>query len=76
MVRKIDELGRVGIPKAAREALKLSPGTPLFVTRDEKKEQIVLAKQEITCAICGERADLLEKNGIVLCRKCLQNICK
>lgn len=76
MIRKIDELGRIGIPKAAREALRLSAGTHLSITWDEQKEQIILKKQTVTCIVCGNHSDLVEKSGIVLCNKCLQNICK
>lgn len=42
IVRRIDELGRIVIPKEVRRALKIKEGDPLEIFRDNDK--LVLAK--------------------------------
>lgn len=42
IVRRIDELGRVVIPKEIRRAMKIKDGDPLEIFRD--KDKLVLAK--------------------------------
>lgn len=76
MIRKIDELGRIGIPKEARKALKLSAGSCLEISWDVRKGQIVLQREPSVCVICGGITELVEKNEICICQKCLQALCK
>lgn len=76
MIRKIDELGRIGIPKEVRTALKLSPGSCLEISWDVRKGQIVLQRESSSCFICGGITELVEKNEICICQKCLQMFCK
>jgi len=42
IVRRVDELGRVVIPKEVRRAMKIKDGDPLEIFRD--KDKLVLAK--------------------------------
>lgn len=75
MIRKIDELGRIGIPKTAREALKLSSDTPLAIDWSVEKGQITLKKIEPSCSICGGGKNLINRNQILLCQSCFEKIC-
>ena len=76
MIRKIDDLGRIGIPKEARQALKLSAGSPLSISWNSEKKQIILQKDPASCVICGTTKELIEKNDITICQNCLQTLCK
>ncbi|MCU5376123.1 AbrB/MazE/SpoVT family DNA-binding domain-containing protein [Bacillus cereus] len=55
IVRKIDELGRVVIPKELRRTLGLHEGTELEIYVDGKN--VVLAKHEKVCVVTGEASD-------------------
>lgn len=51
IVRKVDELGRVVIPKELRRTLGIAESDPLEVFVDG--EQIILRKYRPGCFICG-----------------------
>lgn len=70
--RKIDELGRVVIPRDYREALSLTPQTPL--TMDLVGDTIVIKKRTLTCALCGD--EIREEKPIALCESCIKKVKK
>ncbi|OTW86406.1 AbrB family transcriptional regulator [Bacillus thuringiensis serovar cameroun] len=55
IARKIDDLGRVVVPKELRNTLGLSEGTPLEIHVDGGN--VVLKKQENICVVTGEVSD-------------------
>ena len=78
IVRKIDNLGRVVIPKEWREKLKIGPGTPIEMAR--KGNKITLGVKSDECCVCGRD---LEKDEIILrlhskgiCNDCKNKIAK
>lgn len=58
MVRKVDELGRVVLPKELRTTLGMTHNAPveIFVNGDE----IILKKYHYTCCVSGRTDDLVE----------------
>lgn len=71
-VRKIDELGRVVIPKEIRHIYNIEAGTPMefFVSNDGS---INLQKYQVCCTECGEYSTrLLGKAKI--CKKCAEKL--
>ncbi|MBR7164728.1 MAG: AbrB/MazE/SpoVT family DNA-binding domain-containing protein [Clostridia bacterium] len=73
--KKIDALGRIGIPKGLREAMELCPNDSLFLSYDSERKQLVLKKANETCAICNQAKEpLFVQNGIPLCKNCLQKL--
>ena len=64
IVRRIDDLGRVVIPKEIRRTLRLREGTPLEIFTDREGE-IILKKyspmMELTAVSGGARKELLQK---------------
>src|SRR6185312_2185230 len=54
IVRKVDQLGRIVIPKELRSTLKLSTGSPMEIFVEEDK--IILRKYTINeaCIVTGE----------------------
>lgn len=57
MVRKIDELGRVVIPKELRRTLGIDNQDPLEIFIDGDKVILKKYKPNMTCAVTGEVSD-------------------
>jgi AbrB family transcriptional regulator, transcriptional pleiotropic regulator of transition state genes len=51
IVRRIDDLGRVVLPKEMRDTFGWNPGTPIEVFVDG--EAVVLRKYAPGCSLCG-----------------------
>ncbi|ERM17248.1 AbrB family transcriptional regulator [Brevibacillus laterosporus PE36] len=70
IVRKIDELGRIVLPKEIRNARGLTHGTPMELFVDE--DLIILRKYEPGCILCGSVKNLkIHKSGKKICKRCL-----
>lgn len=70
--RKLDELGRVVIPKEIRKNLSITDGTPLLIHVDGSR--IILEKSGGVCAICGSAENICSVNEKKVCRKCIDEI--
>jgi len=70
IVRKVDHLGRIVLPKELRETMNISPddGVEIFV----KDDQIVLQKVNPSCIFCDSTAELFYFKGKIVCRGCLE----
>ena len=72
MQKRVDDLGRIGIPKFIREDMKLSENPCLSMEYDPDQKQITLKKAVQVCAVCGTKDGLLTANDkVYLCKKCL-----
>ncbi|NTU28878.1 AbrB/MazE/SpoVT family DNA-binding domain-containing protein [Brevibacillus sp. HB1.1] len=70
VVRKIDNLGRVVLPKELRNTFDLPEGTPMEVFVNNN--QIILQKYVPGCALCGSVENVqTHKSGKLVCRACL-----
>lgn len=70
--RKLDELGRVVIPKEIRRNLTIFEGTPLLIYVEGNR--IILEKSQGTCAICGTTDGVTNINGKSVCKRCIAEI--
>lgn len=72
IVRPIDELGRVVIPKELRKVfqIKNKDSMEIFVDRD----MIILKKYEPACIFCGETDNLISYNGRTVCSNCVDQM--
>jgi len=74
IVRRIDELGRVVIPKSIRNVYGWEPGTPLemFTTDDT----VVMRKYVPGCSLCGSVEGYLQElyPNKLLCPRCIERI--
>ena len=72
IVRNMDQLGRIVIPKELRKTFSLDPGTPieLFVSDNG----IFLQKYETTCTFCGNNENLIRYHNRWLCTTCKNEI--
>ena len=72
MIRRVDELGRVVIPKEIRKKLDIQEKDPLEIYVQE--DCIVLKKYESNCIFCGNTKDLTEYKEKLICKKCLNEL--
>lgn len=72
IVRKVDELGRVVIPKETRELLFIDEGDSLEIFKDEN--EIILKKYAPGCTFCGNMKNLICFKGIYICEECKNNL--
>jgi len=76
VVRKIDELGRIVIPKEICTTLDLKPGHKIEFFVDGKF--VMLTKYQKGCALCGqdEVNNLISINDHLLCHECVIDVSK
>lgn len=72
VIRRVDELGRVVIPKEIRKKLNIEEKDPMEIYIDGNA--IVLKKVESSCIFCGNDKNLVQYNEKVICKKCLSNL--
>ena len=72
MVRRIDELGRIVIPKEIRRSFKIKDRDLLeiFIEGDS----IVLKKATSMCVICNSEEQIETVNDKFICQKCITKI--
>lgn len=72
IVRTIDDLGRVTIPKEIRKARNIKNKDPVEIFVDG--ELIILAKPFKGCVFCDELDAPYLHKGKAICRSCLKTI--
>ena len=72
IVRNLDQLGRLVIPKETRKVLNLNGGDPVEIFTDG--DTIILKKYVRGCQCCGDMKDVKEYKGIRICKKCLNEL--
>lgn len=73
IVRKVDELGRVVIPKELRRVLGMPEGTPLEIFTSQNGE-VVLRKYEPGCEFCGSMENIKVFAGKHICQSCIDKL--
>ena len=74
IVRKLDQLGRIVIPKELRTTFDLKETDPIEIFVEG--EDIILRKYQPACIFCNEATDVLQFEGKNVCKKCLSKIKK
>lgn len=72
IIRKVDELGRVVIPKEIRENLEILEKDPVEIFVDGNK--VIIKKYNPTCCFCGETKKLSIYKEKLVCRNCINKI--
>lgn len=67
IVRKVDELGRIVLPKELRQTRGIRTGDPMEIYIDA--DNIILRKYAPGCVFCGD-ADAKEVRGVRICERC------
>lgn len=74
IVRKVDELGRIVLPKELRRTLGIEEKDPLEIFVDGNF--IMLQKHEPCCVFCGNSEGAVEFKGKSVCSGCLKELKK
>lgn len=72
MVRRVDELGRVVIPKEIRSKLDIEEKDPLEIYVEGSS--IILKKFQTNCIFCGSINNLISYKDKLICSKCIENL--
>ena len=72
IVRRLDSLGRVVIPKELRDTFDITEGTQMEIYTDEVG--IVIRKYVVKCQFCDESDNLIDFKGKKICKKCYSEI--
>jgi transcriptional pleiotropic regulator of transition state genes len=74
IVRKVDDLGRLVLPKELRRTLKIHEGDPLEIFT-ENDGSIILKAYKPGCVCCGNLDNLKElPDGVKICQKCIDGM--
>ena len=72
MVRRVDELGRIVLPKEMRTVMDIAERDPLEIFVDNGR--IVLKKYEPSCIFCGDSEDVAAFKDKNICKACTNEI--
>ncbi len=72
MVRKIDRLGRIVLPKELRRTMKIDYQDPLEIYVDG--DSIILKKYEPACLFCGSANDVVNYMDKRVCKECIAKL--
>lgn len=72
IVRRIDSLGRIVIPREIRKNNNWIEGTPMDIYTDG--EAVVLKEYEPFCTFCGKSEELTDYMGKRVCAECRKNL--
>ena len=72
IVRKVDELGRIVIPKELRKTFEIAERDSLEIYVDG--EQIILKKYAPACIFCGQAKDVVNYKGKNICPACFEDL--
>lgn len=67
IVRKVDELGRIVLPKELRQTRGIRTGDPMEIYIDA--DNIILRKYAPGCVFCGN-TDAKKVRGVSICERC------
>ena len=72
IVRNIDEMGRLVLPKEMRRKMDIEPGDEIEFFAEE--DRIILRKYQPSCFFCGAEATVIDYKGKRLCAECIADI--
>lgn len=72
IVRAVDDLGRIVIPKELRRTLDIAERDCLEIYVEG--EQIILKKYEPSCVFCGQARDVFNYKGKNICHNCIKEL--
>ncbi|MCR4804216.1 MAG: AbrB/MazE/SpoVT family DNA-binding domain-containing protein [Clostridia bacterium] len=72
IVRKLDQLGRIVIPKELRNTFDLSEGDPIEIYVENS--DIILRKYQPACIFCNDATDVKVFEGKNICSSCLEKL--
>jgi transcriptional pleiotropic regulator of transition state genes len=75
VIRKIDDLGRVVIPKELRRTLDISDDDPMEIFFDDETAAIFIQKFNMKrCVFCDSHVDVSEFMNKHICESCISQL--
>ncbi|WP_294377111.1 AbrB/MazE/SpoVT family DNA-binding domain-containing protein [uncultured Clostridium sp.] len=74
VIRNIDNLGRVVIPKEIRKKHSMNEGEPVVIS--DCGNYVIVKKYINGCIFCGNTKDVIEYKDICICNKCRKSLSK
>lgn len=74
IVRRLDELGRIVLPKELRNKLNLKTRDSLEIYTEDS--MIILKKYEPACIFCNDADEIINFNGRNVCINCIKELSK
>ena len=74
IIRKVDELGRIVLPKEMRTTFDIKERDPIEIFVDG--DNIILKKYNPTCIFCGNSENIYLYAGKSVCKNCLDDLKK
>lgn len=72
MVRRVDELGRIVLPKELRNTFDIEEKDALEIYTEGNT--IILKKYEPACIFCGDAGDVVSFRGRNVCKNCIKEL--
>lgn len=72
IIRRVDDLGRIVLPKELRQTMGIRAGDPMEIYTDA--DNIILRKYVPGCAFCGSVNDIRYIHGTPVCNICANNM--
>lgn len=72
IVRKVDQLGRVVLPKELRKSMDIKTEDPMEIFVEDGN--IVLRKYEPICVFCGNTGNITTFKEKNICSECMKNL--
>ena len=72
IVRRVDDLGRIVLPKDLRQTMGIRTGDPKEIYTDA--DSIILRKYAPGCAFCGSVNGIRYIHGTLVCNICANNM--
>ena len=73
IIRSVDKMGRVVIPKEIRNQLEVKNAEDSFEIYMES-DAIILKKHQPVCIFCSSENELLDFNGKKVCSMCVERL--
>lgn len=74
IVRRLDELGRIVLPKELRDKLNLETRDSMEIYTEDS--MIILKKYEPDCIFCNNSDEIINFNGRNVCVNCIKELSK
>jgi transcriptional pleiotropic regulator of transition state genes len=72
ITRRVDELGRIVLPKELRNTFKINQADAMEIYVDDDK--IILVKKQPSCVFCGSGENLKEFKRQLICSNCIKEL--
>ncbi|MDF2719221.1 MAG: hypothetical protein K0R28_6146 [Paenibacillus sp.] len=72
VVRKVDQLGRIVLPKSLRKRYRMNEGDPVEIL--VSGDHILLERYRPKCVFCGEMNGVTEYKEKHICANCLKEM--